>query len=60
MKYLVQYSLNDQRRAEEVEAGSPEEAVVKFRMTRTDRSDRRGKCRVLSVAPEPACIEPAW
>jgi hypothetical protein len=61
VRYRVQYCLGDQRHSEEIEAGSPEEAVVKFRLTRPDGAgDPNNTCRVLSVTAELVCDELPW
>ncbi|KPK86573.1 MAG: hypothetical protein AMJ81_00975 [Phycisphaerae bacterium SM23_33] len=54
MRYRVQYVADNQRRSVEVEAGSPQEAVIRFRhiSTECDR-DRAEGSRVLSVWAEP-------
>ena len=58
MKYRVQYRVEDERRTAEVEAGSPHEAVVKFRHTKGHRKDSRGRpSQILSVSPEPSVDE---
>lgn len=58
MKYRVQYCVANERRTAEVEAGSPHEAVIKFRHTRSDHTDRRGRpSQILSVSPEPSVEE---
>ena len=52
MQFQVHYFAENERRTAEVEAGSPAEAVVKFRHTRVDGQDRRGRRpEVLSVLP---------
>ncbi len=61
MRYLVHYSVANERRTVEVEATSPHEAVVKFRHTRPDREARRGDgTEILSVSQEYACDETSW
>jgi len=58
MKYRVHYCVANERRTAEVEAGSPHEAVIKFRHTRSDYKDRCGRpSQVLSVSPEPSLEE---
>ncbi len=58
MRYLVHYSVANERRTAEVEAASPEGAVVKLRHTRADHETPRGHgIEILSVSPEPSCEE---
>lgn len=61
MRYVVHYSVANERQVAQIEAGSPQEAVVKFRHTRPEsaRSGARGT-QVLSVSPEPICDEHSW
>ncbi|MDY7011086.1 MAG: hypothetical protein SVV80_10100 [Planctomycetota bacterium] len=52
MRYRVHYCLENDRLTTEVEATSPQEAVVKFRHTRPDGEDRQGRrSKVLSITP---------
>ena len=61
MRYRVQYCVAQQRRTAEIEAGSPQEAVVKFRHTHADHESPSGEqADILSVSPEPTCDEVAW
>ena len=61
MRYRVHYCVEDERRTAEIEAGSPEEAMVKFRHTRSDPAVRCGRAsRILSVSPEPDVEEATW
>ena len=61
MRYRVHYTVSNERRTAEVEAASPQEAVIKFRHTRSDHEDRAGRpSEVLSVSPEPDANELAW
>jgi len=61
MKYRVHYCVEDERRTAEVEAGSPHEAAVKFRHTRRQGEDRRGRPpRILSISHEPKGDELLW
>ena len=58
MRYRVLYSIDDRRASEEIEAASPHEAVVKFRLTRPDHEEPAARrCQVLSVMVEPVCDE---
>ncbi len=61
MRYRVHYRVAEERRTAEVEAGSPEEAVVKFRHTRRDGERLGGKnSAILSVCPDVVCEEMDW
>jgi len=61
MRYRVQYLVGSERRSAKVEAGSPEEAVVKFRHTCADPDrDPKADSQVLSVSPDPSQPELAW
>ena len=53
MTYKVDYSVKGQRRSAQVQAGSPQEAMVKFRYTQAERERAsRQNVTVLSVSPE--------
>jgi hypothetical protein len=52
MRYLVQYMVGQERKTAEVQASSPQEAVVKLQHTRSGRDDYHGHCHILSVVPE--------
>ena len=53
MRYLVQYCVRDERRTAEVEAGSPREALVKFRHVRDDPAKDRGRpSQIMSVSAD--------
>ncbi len=60
MKYRVHYLEADERRTAEVDASSPQEAVIKFQHTRCDPQDHRRQSTVLSVLPEPEVDPMAW
>jgi hypothetical protein len=60
MRYRVHYLEQDQRRTAEVDASSPQEAVIKFQHTRCDPQDHRQQSTVLSVMPEPDAERFAW
>ena len=61
MRYRVQYFVDEERRTAEIEAASPQEAVVKFRHTHADRESPCGReAQILSVSPEAACDEVVW
>jgi len=61
MRYRVHYSVADERRTAEVEAGSPHEAVVKFQHVRGGRARAGGRdWQVLSVMPEPVSEDMPW
>lgn len=52
MQFRVHYLVENERRTAEVEAGSPAEAVVKFRHTRSgDQDHRPRRWHILSVLP---------
>jgi len=53
MLYRVHYLEADERRTAQVNASSPQEAVIKFQHTRCDARDVRRSSTVLSVLPEP-------
>ena len=58
MRYRVHYCVDNERRTAEVEARSPQEAVVKFRHTRgTHKHSGRRPSEILSVSPEPTSEE---
>jgi len=61
MWYRVQYLVENERRTAQIEAGSPHEAVVKFRHTCSDHQlPSPGGSEVLSVSPEPEMDELTW
>ncbi len=61
MRYRVQYLSENERRTAEVEASSPQEAVVKFRHTGFGRPGRGHETqRVLSVSPALESEELLW
>lgn len=61
MRYRVHYCVDNQRRTAEVEACSPQQALVKFRHTRSDHHDNCGRpSQVVSVSPEPAAEDLVW
>jgi hypothetical protein len=54
MIYRVSYMVNQDRCTAEVEASSPQEAMVKFNHTRAERPQQhRWPHRILSVSPQP-------
>lgn len=54
MRYRVHYCVDNERRTAEVEARSPQEAVVRFRHTRSTHKHSNGRpSEILSVSPEP-------
>ena len=57
MRYRVQYSLGRERHTAEVDASSPQEAVVKLRHVRGDWGRPGQPWQVLSVALEPQTQE---
>jgi len=61
MRYRVHYLTDNRRRTAQVEASSPQEAVVKFRHTRAE-PPRPGPDdnQVLSVMPELDPADPPW
>ena len=61
MRYQVQYWLRNERQTAEVEASSPQEAIVKFCHTRADRSPAgRQPQQVLSVCEQEDPDNLAW
>jgi len=60
MKYRVHYLEADERRTAEVDASSPQEAIIKFQHTRCHPQDHRRTSTVLSVLPEPGSEQAAW
>ncbi len=62
MRYRVHYCVDNQRRTAEVEARSPQEAVVKFRHTRSsNHRDSAGRpSEILSVCPDLSAEEMSW
>ena len=61
MRYRVHYLAANKRRTTQVEASSPQEAVIKFQHTRCDHHappDQPG--RVLCVSPEPDIEQLSW
>ena len=51
MRFQIRYQFNTESRIDEIEAGSPEEAVVKFEHLQHVRPDRGGgTVRVTSVS----------
>ena len=61
MRYRVHYCVDNERRTAEVEASTPQEAVVKFRHTRSDHKDNCGRpSEILSVSPDPADDFLSW
>jgi len=61
MRYRVRYVVRSERRTAEVEAGSPQEAEVKFRHTCTDCDvSRERDSQVLSICPVPETYGMAW
>jgi hypothetical protein len=61
MRYRVHYLAEDERRSVEVEAASPQEAVVKFRHINSEHDPRsRQGSQVVSVSAEPEPHELAW
>lgn len=61
MRYRVQYLAANERRTMQVEASSPQEAVIKFQHTRYDRHTAADQPRqVLSVSAEPDVEQLSW
>jgi hypothetical protein len=60
MLYRVHYLEQDERRTAQVDASSPQEAVIKFQHTRCHPQDHRRPSTVLSVMPEPETDHSAW
>ncbi|KKM44041.1 hypothetical protein LCGC14_1562090 [marine sediment metagenome] len=60
MRYRIQYLVKDERHTTEVDATSPQEAVVKFRHTHVDSSPHANASQVLSVSPDPDACEMSW
>jgi len=61
MRYRVHYMAANQRRTTQVEASSPQEAVIKFQHVRCDRHAPPDQPqRVLSVSAEPDTERPQW
>ena len=64
MRYRIRYEQGAERRTTEVEANSPNEAVVKFQCVRARQPRRRGPARVTSVCVvdmgDDDIPEPAW
>ena len=61
MRYRVQYLAENERRTAQVEASSPQEAVVKFcHIQQQHHHVEEGSSEVLSVSPEPEFDELAW
>lgn len=61
MRYRVQYLAANERRTTQVEASSPQEAVIKFQHTRCDRHAAADQPRqVLSVSAEPDAEQLSW
>jgi hypothetical protein len=61
MLYRVHYMTENERRTAQVDASSPQEAVVKFQHVRCDSEDPRNhSARVLSVLPEPESEHLPW
>ena len=58
--YRVHYLEADERRTTQVDASSPQEAVIKFQHTRRDAQDHRRTSTVLSVLPETHPEHPKW
>jgi hypothetical protein len=58
MLYRVHYMANKERRTDQIEASSPQEAMVKFRHTCSDH-DRYRDCQIMSISAEPV-LEEAW
>ena len=60
MLYRVHYLEANERRTAQVDASSPQEAVIKFQHTRCDPQDHRQRSTVLSVLPEPDAEHLTW
>jgi len=60
MLYRVHYLEANERRTAQVDASSPQEAVIKFQHTRCDPQDHRQPSTVLSVLPEPDGEHLTW
>ena len=58
--YRVHYLEADERRTAQVDASSPQEAVIKFQHTRRDVQDHCQISTVLSVLPEPPPKHMEW
>ena len=61
MRYRVHYLDQNERRTTQVDAASPQEAVIKFRHTRCERASAPADgSKVLSVSPAPESEELPW
>lgn len=61
MRYRVQYVVRNERRTAQIEAGSPQEAEVKFRHTCADSDvSRERDSQVLSVSADPESEHLSW
>ncbi len=61
MRYLVHYSVDKQRRTAQVEAASPQQAVIKFRHSHPHEDPhRREQVPVLGVSQESDADEKTW